>query len=217
MTRTRADRLEGRRRRSRFDEHRSERRDQLLDAATQVVRRLGPATTMEAIAAEVGVAKPVLYRYFGDRSGLFDALAARFGSTLVATLTTALALGLPPREQVTAAIDAYVGVLEDDPHVYRFATARLRSDSGAPGGVLDHAVSMLARGLGDTLHAGGRDAGPAEVWAAGIVGMVHVATDRWVAHPVLSKAVLVEHLANLVWSGLGSVLDATDAETGAGR
>lgn len=217
MTRTRADRLEGRRRRSRFDEHRSERRDQLLDAATEVVRRLGPATTMEAIAAEVGVAKPVLYRYFGDRSGLFDALAARFGSTLVATLTTALALELPPREQVTAAIDAYVGVLEDDPHVYRFATTRLRSDSGAPGGVLDHAISMLARGLSDALHAGGRDAGPAEVWAAGIVGMVHVATDRWVAHPVLSKAVLVEHLANLVWSGLGSVLDATDAETRAVR
>lgn len=209
MTTTRAERLEGKRQRSRFDEHRSERRDQLLDAATEVVRRLGPATTMEAIAAEVGVAKPVLYRYFGDRSGLFDALAARFGSTLVATLARALALELPPREQVTAAIEAYVGVLEDDPHVYRFATTRLRSDSGA-GGVLDHAISMIARGLGDALHAGGRDAGPAECWAAGIVGMVHVATDRWVAHPVLSKTVLVEHLANLVWSGLGSALDATD-------
>ena len=210
MTRARSERLEARRRRSRFDEHRSERREQLLDAATEVVRRLGPATTMEAIAAEVGVAKPVLYRYFGDRSGLFDALASRFGTTLVGALTAALALELGPRQRVTAAIDAYVGALEADPQVYRFATTRMRPEARTPGGVLDHTISLLARELGDALHAGGRDSGPAEVWAAGIVGMVHVATDRWVTHPVMSKAVLVEHLANLVWSGLDAVLNESD-------
>ena len=205
-----------RRPRSRFDEHRAERRDQLLDAATQVVRRLGADTTMEAIAAEVGVAKPVLYRYFGDRTGLFDALAARFAARLVETLSQALAARLPPREQVAASIDAYVGVLAADPQVYRFATTRMRSGASKPGGVLDEATAMLARSLGEALRTAGRDSGPAELWAAGIVGMVHVATDRWLARQLISRAALVEQLSELLWSGLGAVTGAsTPANVGA--
>ncbi len=186
----------------RIDDHRTQRRDQLLDAATEVVRRLGPETTMEAVAAEVGVAKPVLYRYFGDRSGLFDALAARFAVTLEQTLAQALESGLPPRQQIESAIDAYVGVLESDPQVYRFATTRMRSGASAPGGALDDATTMLARALGEALRRAGRDSGPAEVWAAGIIGMVHVAADRWLLHPVMTRAALVQHLSELLCSGL---------------
>lgn len=202
----RVERVESRRRaHSRFDEHRTERREELLDAATEVVRRLGADTTMEAVAAEVGVAKPVLYRYFGDRSGLFDALTARFAERMVRSLSEALTLQLPPRRQVESAIDAYVGVLESDPQVYRFATLRMRSEAAEAGGVLDGATTMLARALGEALRAVGRDSGTAEVWAAGVVGMVHVATDRWLAHPVMARTTLVEHLSELLWSGLGAV------------
>lgn len=164
---------------------------------------------MEAIAAEVGVAKPVLYRYFGDRTGLFDALTTRFAGRLVETLSQALASELPPREQVAASIDAYVGVLEADPQVYRFATMRMRSTAPKPGGVLDEATAMLARSLGEALRAAGRDTGPAEVWAAGIVGMVHVATDRWLGRQVVGRAALVEDLTELLWSGLGTVTAAS--------
>jgi AcrR family transcriptional regulator len=184
------------------DDHRAQRRDQLLDAATQVVRRLGPHTTMEAVAAEVGVAKPVLYRYFGDRSGLFDALAARFSTTVEQTVSQALLSGLPPRQQIESAVDAYVGVLESDPQVYRFAFTRMRSGAVAPGGALDGATTMLARELGEALRRAGRDSGASEVWAAGIIGMVHVAADRWLLHPVMTRAALVEHLTALLWNGL---------------
>ena len=207
MTRgTRVDRAESRRRaRSRFEGHRTERREELLDAATEVVRRLGADTTMEAVAAEVGVAKPVLYRYFGDRSGLFDALTARFSERMVRSLRQALAMRLPPRTQVDSAVDAYVRVVESDPQLYRFATLRMRSESANAGGVLDEATTMLTQTLGEALRAVGRDSGFAEVWAAGLVGMVHVATDRWLDHPVMPRAALVEHISELLWSGLGAV------------
>lgn len=174
-----------------------------MDTATAVVRRLGADTTMEAIAAEVGVAKPVLYRYFGNRSGLFDALAARFGSHLVAQMTVALGRDLPPRELLVAGIDAYVAVLETDPQVYRFVTSRVQSDATKFASVLDEATTLLSRLLGDRLRAAGRDSGPAEVWAGGIVGMVHVAADRWLVRPVQSRSTLVEQLSELLWSGLG--------------
>jgi AcrR family transcriptional regulator len=194
-----------RRSHARGEGHRTQRREQLLDAATEVVRRLGPDTTMEAIAAEVGVAKPVLYRYFGDRSGVFDALAARFAGALEETLSAALSSGLPPRQQVESAINAYVGVLESDPQVYRFVTTRMRSEASASGGAFDDATTMLARALGEACRRAGRDSGPAEVWAAGIIGMVHVAADRWLRHPVMTRAALVDHLSELLWAGLDAV------------
>lgn len=187
---------------SRFDAHRSDRREQLLDAATETVRRFGVATTMEAVAAEVGVAKPVLYRYFGDRAGLFDALAARFGSRLAEAVSAALARESSPKAVVAGAIDAYVGVLESEPEVYRFVTTRVRADRAKVEGVLGEATRMVTELLERGLLAAGRDAGPAAVWAGGIVGMVHVATDRWLADPVVPRSVLVEQLSDLLWSGM---------------
>jgi len=198
-----------RRRRSRFEAHRGERREELLDTATDVVRRLGADTTMEAIAAEVGVAKPVLYRYFGNRSGLFDALSNRFGTRLVETMAAALGRDLPARERLVAGIDAYVGILEADPQLYRFVTTRVQSDAARIGSVLDQATVLLARVLSDELRTAGRDSGPAEIWAGGIVGMVHVAADRWLARPMQSRSTTVEQLSELLWSGLGAVVAAT--------
>lgn len=198
---------------SRREGHRVERREALLDAATEVVRRLGPATTMEAVAAEVGVAKPVLYRYFGDRSGLFAALADRFARRLLDAMAGALARDLGPRQLLEAGIDTYVGILEADPQLYRFVTSRPGGEAGATGAVLDEVVVMLARLLGDRLRAAGRDTGRAEVWAAGVVGTVHVATDRWLSRPVPSRAAFVAQLAELLWDGLAgaSGRDVTEA------
>ena len=50
------------------------RREQLLNAADRVVQREGPGASMNAIAAEAGITKPILYRHFGDRNGLIGAL-----------------------------------------------------------------------------------------------------------------------------------------------
>ena len=56
---------------------RDARRESLLAAADLVVQRDGPSASMSAIAAEAGITKPILYRHFGDKSGLYAALAER--------------------------------------------------------------------------------------------------------------------------------------------
>lgn len=43
------------------------RRRELLEAADRVVLRDGPQASMNAIAAEAGITKPILYRHFGDK------------------------------------------------------------------------------------------------------------------------------------------------------
>jgi len=52
-------------------------RTRLLEATGAVVARLGPRKlSMRAIAAEAGVSRPTLYKYFGSKEDLLLALAA---------------------------------------------------------------------------------------------------------------------------------------------
>ena len=63
---------------------------ELLEAADRVVLRDGPGASMNAIAAEAGITKPILYRHFGDKGGLYRALAVRHTDALLAALRAAL-------------------------------------------------------------------------------------------------------------------------------
>ncbi|MBR7674846.1 helix-turn-helix transcriptional regulator, partial [Streptomyces daliensis] len=66
------------------------RRRELLEAADRVVLRDGPGASMNAIAAEAGITKPILYRHFGDKGGLYRALAVRHTDALLDALRAAL-------------------------------------------------------------------------------------------------------------------------------
>lgn len=53
-------------------------RERILDAAAELVARGGAAAPgVNAIASRAGVGKPLVYRYFGDASGVVEALAGR--------------------------------------------------------------------------------------------------------------------------------------------
>ena len=60
---------------------RDARREAFLEAAVTVIRRDGAGASMETMAREAGVTKPILYRVFGDREGLLLALGERGGNT----------------------------------------------------------------------------------------------------------------------------------------
>ena len=64
---------------------RDARREEFLAAAITVIRREGAGASMEAIAREAGVTKPILYRVFGDREGLLIALGAMIGARVIGT------------------------------------------------------------------------------------------------------------------------------------
>src|SRR5689334_24333466 len=98
----------------------TDRREQLLAAADRVVQREGSAASMNDIAAEAGITKPILYRHFGDKGGLYAALAERHTDRLLASLQAALATEGTPRERVARTVDAYLRTIETEPQVYRF-------------------------------------------------------------------------------------------------
>jgi AcrR family transcriptional regulator len=184
---------------------RAERRDQLLDAADRIVQRDGPAAAMSTIAAEAGITKPVLYRHFGDKSGLYAALAARHTERLLADLRAALDSGRGRQDRVERAVDAYLAAIERSPQVYRFL---LHSDEAAPAHSQVRSFTRRLAGLLAEGIAAETGAGPAraQVWAHGIVGMVQAAGDWWLDAPLgdrPSRAELVAELSGLLAGAYG--------------
>ncbi len=67
------------------------RRPQVLDAALKIaVQRGSQAVSMEAVAQQMGVTKPVVYACFGSREELLDALLAREEQRLFEAVVAAL-------------------------------------------------------------------------------------------------------------------------------
>lgn len=171
---------------------------------------------MDEIAHEAGITKPIIYANFGDKAGLADALAARFSAELQAKFAAVWSETNDPRERVVRSIDAWVGFIEGDPHIYRFLSD---GSFGAGQRLEDRRLvielgTTLARALGEALRSAGADSGPAEPWAFGIIGMVHVSTEWWLERQTLSRKDMVQYLTNLLWTGMsGAGLDRGAAPT----
>ncbi|MGI8663011.1 MAG: TetR family transcriptional regulator [Acidimicrobiales bacterium] len=201
---TRLERARGGRDQQR-DDRRAARREGLVDSAVAAIRRDGPAVSMEAIASEAGVTKPILYKHFGDRDGLAGAIAGRVTAELLATVGASLGADVPPRELLHSTIDAYLTYIEREPNVYRFLVSRLGANEqlGAGDDLMSEIGRNVAVVLGEQLRAAGLDSGAAEAWAFGIVGMVHLAGDWWLGKQTMPRARLTDYLCELLWRGLG--------------
>jgi AcrR family transcriptional regulator len=189
------------------------RREELLDAADRIVQRDGPAVSMASIAAEAGITKPILYRHFGDKEGLYAALAARHTERLLHVLQGALAGGGTARERVERTIGAYLSTIEAEPQVYRFLvhSAEFPAAAEAHGQVqsfLRRFSELLALGIATEL--GLKPGSPrAETWARGIVGMVQSAGDWWLQTGSPDRDAVVRELTDLLWGAYPEAASGT--------
>src|SRR5688500_11120204 len=126
-------------------ERRERKRQKLLEAAIRVVRREGPAVSMDEIAHEAGVTKPIVYRAFGDREGLTRALADHFADELANALQRAITDAPDDRSRVSGAIDAYLAFIERDPSIVRFLVHRSLESVEQTGVALSGFVNRLGQ------------------------------------------------------------------------
>ena len=199
-------------------ERRAQRRAALLDVADAVIRRDGPRASINQISAEAGVAKPILYRHFGDKDGLYQALAERYVHDAMEELRGGLAEAEGPRERLAATIDAYLTFVDRHREQYDFLMRRaVRDVAGAHETVTDFIQQVAAEVtvvLGEELRTARADSGPAEPWAHGIVGMVQLAGDWWLRNPTMTRERLVEYLTSLLWDGFNGIAANVPAARG---
>jgi AcrR family transcriptional regulator len=185
---------------------RTRRRNELLDVADRVVQARGPGVSMDEIAAEAGITKPILYRHFGDKEGLYEALTQRYVDELASAIRPAVQAE-EPRERLAAAIDAYLAYVEREPERYRFLLHAGEQPRTAPI-VADFRRSHIAScafTAAENLQRAGLDPGFAEPWAQCVNGMVRAAGSSWLETRSLPREKLVQYLTTILWDGYGSL------------
>ncbi len=182
-----------------------ERRQSLLEAADRVVRRSGPEASMAAIAAEAGISKPVVYRHFGDKGGLYRALADRHIADLMERLAAALRQPADRYERTRLVVDAYLAAIEEEPQIYRFLLHRAQFEEPTLTGLVAEqtrrVADALSAGIMTDLDLNEADRPTALAWAHGMVGAVQAAGDWWLQSRAVPRTRLVDDLCVLLTRG----------------
>ncbi len=172
---------------TRWQEHRVERRRALIDSALRAIRTHGAGITVEEVAASAGTSKTVLYRYFGDRDGLYLAVADKVASNIlteVRPMFTSLRSG-GVGDMVRGLAQAYVGLVDRDPEIYLFVMNRppgIPAGAGDPAtGIADRIAIELTEAVREEQQSKGATGGIIEPLAFGIVGFIRAATGQWLA------------------------------------
>jgi len=142
------------------------RRREFVDAALRVLEAQGPDLLMDAVAAEAGVTKPVLYRYFHDKAALVDALAERGSEILLDRLLPAIRAGVPALTRVRDAVGAYFAVIDEHPNLYWLLARQSKADAGGEQDSMarnrEFIATTLTAVIGDYMRVYGLDSGGAE-------------------------------------------------------
>src|SRR3954454_16847680 len=94
---------------------REDRMEQTLSVARGLFAERGySAVTMDEVAAAVGVTKPLLYNYFGNKEGLYAACMERAGEALSSTIAAAVASTATPEEALRAGGQAFFAFLDTE-------------------------------------------------------------------------------------------------------
>ena len=194
-------------RKRRWQEHKIARREELVDGTIAAIRNRGSKIGMDEIAAEIGVSKTVLYRYFTDKGDLTKATMMRYVQSILApNIYAAMGETLAEFDLVRSAVSAYVHTVADDPDLYLYV---MGSGQGLSQDVVADSERMfadfVATILGERVRAMEMDSGGAVPWAYSIVGGIHLATHWWISNRSMSAEDLIDYLTMMTWGAVEGI------------
>jgi AcrR family transcriptional regulator len=202
------------RRRSRAD-----REQQVLRVAREQFARRGfAAVTMEDIALEVGVKKPLLYAYFGNKERLYEACMAPAGEALIGAVAAAVERATTPAEALRLGVLAFYDFVDRDRDAWRVLFDETVPQSGEIAAAVatyrDRLLEMLAQAMVALMPPHRRTGSRATIEATSVLLMAAAeALARWWLR---TGAMPARDAANLliatVEPGLMAVSDARPRE-----
>jgi AcrR family transcriptional regulator len=183
-----------------------ERRAQLLQVARRVFGTSGfHAASMEAVAKEAGVTKPILYDHFPSKKELYLALIDADLAVLHEEVRKALDAPIGNRERIRASFQAYFDFVDEHAEGFRLL---MQEAVGAEGEfrrrvahVRDQILSEVAdlivresKSMLDRLHA--------EIVALALIGMVETVAQREPGGSPEKRREAVDLLVRLAWRGI---------------
>ena len=131
---------------------RADREQQVLRVAREQFARRGfAAVTMEDIALEVGVKKPLLYAYFGNKDRLYEACMSPAGDALIEAIAAAVARARTPAKALRRGVIAFYDFVDQDRDAWRVLFDETVPQSGEIAVVVnryrDRLLEMLAQAM----------------------------------------------------------------------
>jgi AcrR family transcriptional regulator len=183
-----------------------ERKAQLLDVARKVFGSKGfHGVSMEDVAREAGVTKPILYDHFSSKEALYLALLDADSLELEERIRTALAAPTGNRERIRASFEAYFEFVDEHAEGFQLlmqetvgANEDFRRGVGAVRDRIQREVSDLI-----VRESQGRvDREDADTVALGLVGMVETAARHDPGGSPARRRRRVDTLVRLAWRGI---------------
>jgi AcrR family transcriptional regulator len=197
---------------------RAVREQQMLDAAVRVFSRRGfHAASMDEVADEAGISKPMVYAYLGTKDELFIACLHREGTRLLEAIATAatgpgeFAAEPGPDERLWRALRAFfgfVGAHRDGWAVlYRQARASARFAAELTE-MRRRIVEVVAAMLARVVAAHGHPVRETELEASAyaLVGAGESLADWLADHPTEEPERVATRMMNLIWVGADQLL-----------
>ncbi len=184
-----------------------QRREQLLDVGRRVFAERGlDGVSIEEIAAQAGVSKPVVYEHFGGKEGLYAVVVDREVERFL-QMATDLLQGEDTMAKFEVAAVGLLRYIEDNSDGFRILVrdSHPASGSGTFGSLISDMAGQVEYILADVLKTRGYDPKLAPMYAQMLVGMVTFAGQWWLDARKPAIEDMAAHLVNLAWNGMSSL------------
>jgi AcrR family transcriptional regulator len=184
-----------------------ERRAQLLDIGRRLFAERGlDGTSIEEIAAQAGVSKPVVYEHFGGKEGLYAVVVDREVERFL-NMATALLEGDDTMAKFEIAAVQLLRYIQENSDGFRILVrdSNPTSGSGTFASLISDIASQVEHLLGDVLKRRGYDPKLAPIYAQMLVGMVAFAGQWWLDARKPKVEEMAAHLVNLAWNGMAQL------------
>lgn len=185
-----------------------QRREQLLDVGRALFAERGfDGTSIEEVASQAGVSKPVVYEHFRSKEGLFAVVVDREMETLLGAITAALESTAQPRVILERAAFALLDYIESSTDGFRILVrdSPVPQSTGGFASLISDAASQVEHILAAEFKARGLDPKHAPMYAQMLVGMVALTGQWWLDVRRPKKNEVAKHLVNLAWNGLAGM------------
>jgi AcrR family transcriptional regulator len=183
-----------------------ERRQQLLDIGRHLFAERGfEGTSIEEIAAQAGVSKPVVYEHFGGKEGLYAVVVDREVDRLLSTVTGLLVEADHSRATFEAAAVQLLRYIDTNADGFRILVRDSNPGAGTFGTLLSDIATQVDGIMADFLKSRGRDPKLAPMYSQMMVGMVAFTGQWWLDARKPKLEQVASNLIDLAWYGLSQL------------
>lgn len=177
--------------------------DLILDAAERVIRRDGAAASIDAVAIEAGITKPIVYARVGSRAELTNALADRLATRMLHATQHAMGGRTFSRESLADFIAANLAMVLEHRELFLYVTSGSTEQTALSRlSLAARSATPLAQAFERWRTAQSNDPTVAESWAYAVVGMLQMASLWVIDDGAPDPRSAADHLAELLWWGL---------------